>query len=324
MDKLMLKQHRKNPKAFTEKPLYSSASSIKNQNSDDNSNHTSPVEPPKTPSSCILTVDCSSPGPLSSSQPSVTIDIFPMGEVEGEEGETAEECNLLPIITPAKSDEEKAATRTHSRNNPVAIVELDFTQENKDLTLQEASSKVESDNQKKVVEDIVIPQQRRHPYKDMSEYFTLGVSTDEAANNPKESTLTCFDRNVDQNISMVSQDENLMWYPTESYCQHSSGTFHRQNHSNRNEENDHENDHDHEQTLPHNFDYLQVLPPSSKVNFNQLHRASSTSLSISALPVDVWVESDVSSPNSRQPSLHDISDLHRHRKTFERDEKSMK
>lgn len=50
------------------------------------------------------------------------------------------------------------------------------------------------------------------------------------------------------------------------------------------------------------YDFIQAPPPLSKgENYDKIHRAS-TSLSISAAPVDVWIDSDGSSPNSRRSS----------------------
>ena len=50
------------------------------------------------------------------------------------------------------------------------------------------------------------------------------------------------------------------------------------------------------------YDFIQAPPPLTKgENYDKIHRAS-TSLSISAAPVDVWIDSDGSSPNSRRSS----------------------
>ena len=51
-----------------------------------------------------------------------------------------------------------------------------------------------------------------------------------------------------------------------------------------------------------NYDFMQALPPLSKGdNHDKVHR-SSTSLSISVLPIDIWADSDISLPVSRRSS----------------------
>ena len=322
----MIKRHKQNPNAFCPSPNL-----LKSTTQDRRAcNHTKNEQNYELihvgmPSPTVLTKDSSSSGRGSSS--STEIDIFPCGsEDESEDDEQYDD----PIITFTEATNETSSRQTLSSVGQLSIVELNFLDDSTiksippssfpSRLLPRSSSKDSSiyshtkttsqgnknspgfyQSRKKIISPVsdsraskkTTQQWKSTPvYQNMDRYFLIGVPEAKMFLTPNTPDVSPEDNLTnglvnEQGVSKIlitsasDNDNDNVWTQEQSYSK-----FTERKDSNHLYQRG-------------SYDFMHAPPPLSKGdNFLKLHRAS-TSLTISAMPIDVWQDSDVSQQNSR-------------------------
>lgn len=319
MDRIIMKRYRKNPDAcFATVNGHSSPGMASSPG----------MKSSRTPSPKETTIERigltpknkSSKHRISSVTPSPEdIDINPLEE--GRVGGV--ESDAIPIITPAPSDcDVKKNDQLKPTTNCVNIVELNCCEQADDVTTskpllpmitherdsngvqQKENPNPEENNEREYVDISWRPPPK---HQNMDDYFMLGITRTSLNNNSEGIVETkCKEENVlvDGNKLITA---GSVWSRESSYPL-VPGNSGREDETKLDEELSSYRD---ERMYSYgqlptltvgSYDFVHAPPPPVKGdNYHKVHRAS-TSFSLSAQPVDPWVDSDVSLPGSRRPS----------------------
>jgi len=333
LDRITVKRLKQNPNLKNPTPTFK-PSNEKHHNS--STNQESDLKKSsvnnKSLSPCILSLHVSQPYQNISEldqQSSLDIDIYPYEE--GESYEDDEKEAVIPIISSGESDTEDNPTSHSTRR--ASIVQMEFKSDdvkNTDLNNKQ-NLKIENKSEYKRPSICKIPQDHANKnfspvqespdvrlwsplpkYNGIDKFFLIGATPnsettldDKSLDNQQE--LNC----VEETTRRSSYSSGKEWNPMSSYrhdvdpinlLQPSTGG--RRNSAVEKVKNFRDVSRKHSHELPKlnidSYDYIQAPPPLIKGdNYNKLHRAS-TSLSISALPFDVWQDHDL--PSSRRSS----------------------
>lgn len=227
MDKLMLKRSRKQPHVFTARPMYAETPSsvkistkeeenITNKEQIDIEEEVARGRDLNTPSSCILTVDYSSFYDESNRQLSC-IDISPIENDDLYDDVIGEVCSF-PIISCL---EEQIANDFLISTDDVDTLETINTLPHVKIKQNHNADRVSKNTTNK------------YSYKDMHEFYTIGVNTEKCDLDRQEITSS-IDNKSDENCSVISVisdkssttlNQSSVWIPQKSYYVETDKSF---------------------------------------------------------------------------------------------------